>query len=129
MTSWLVPGFSKVYGPLLSAWWFLTIVLNVAVLWQGQWQRITHLGKAGLSFFGAYIFSQIATGPEFVVTAQGGFIGDVAGVPDILNTMVNQGMKSGLMVIAAVLAFSGLKIIYRLFDLKPVTMTQKEASD
>ncbi len=47
MTSWLATGFNTAYGPWLSAWWFLSILLNISVLWQGRWQRITHLLNAG----------------------------------------------------------------------------------
>lgn len=130
MTSWLAPGFHQTYGIWLSAWWFLTIVLNITVIWQGRWQRITHLLNVGLHLFGAYIFYRIATGSNFIITAPGGFIGEVAGIPDLLDSIIGKTLRSVLGLIAVLQAFSAAKILYRLFQPKPITlMTQKENSE
>ena len=130
MTSWLAPGFHQTYGIWLSAWWFLSIVLNITVIWQGRWQRITHLLNAGLHLFGAYIFYRIATGSNFIVTAPGGFIGEVAGIPDLPNSIIGKTLRSVLGLIAVLQAFSAAKILYRLFQPKPITLqTQAENSE
>lgn len=122
MTSWLAPGFYKIHGSLLSAWWFLAILLNITVIWQGRWQRITHLLNAGLSLVGAFLFYRIATGQDFIVTASGGFVGDLTGIPDILNPIIDQGIRSVLFVVAAIQALSAAKILYNLLQIKPITI-------
>ena len=130
MTSWLAPGFHKTYGIWLSAWWFLAILLNVTVIWQGRWQRVTHLLNAGLHLVGAYIFYSIATGPDFVITAPGGFIGEVAGIPEVVNTVISKTLRCVLGLTAALQALSAIKILYRLFQIKPVILlTGKNNTD
>jgi hypothetical protein len=122
MTSWLVPDFHQTYGRWLSGVWFLSILLNVAVIWQGRWQRISHLLKAGLLLAGAYIFYRMAVGQDFVVTAPGGFIGEALGVPDLLNGVVS-GTVSGIVgLVAFIQALPAAKILYRLFQPKPLVI-------
>ncbi len=123
MTSWLAPEFFTTYGPWLSAWWFLSIVLNIGVLVQGRWQRVTHLLNAGLTLCGAFLFFRMATGPEFISTAPGGFWGEIANIPGILDIIMSQTMRGVLGILAVVEAFSAAKILYRTLQMKPITIT------
>jgi hypothetical protein len=123
MTSWLAPEFFQIYGPWLSAWWFLAIVLNIVVLIQGRWQKVTHLLSAALRLCGAFLFFRMATGPNFIATAPGGFWGEVAGIPDVFDKLMGQGMRSVLAILALVEVYSAAKILYRVFQLKPVTIS------
>jgi hypothetical protein len=72
----LAPEFSH-YLPLLNAWWFLALVLNLVVLRQGRWWRPTRWAEFGLEAANALILLFIVTGPpvfrydrpiKFVVT-------------------------------------------------------------
>lgn len=129
MTSWLSPEFFTLYGPWLSAWWFLSIVLNIGVLIQDRWQRVTHLLNAALTLFGAFLFYRMATGPNFIEMAPGGFWGEIANIPGMLDTLVGQSLRGVFGVLALVEAFSAAKILYRLIQIKPVTIqlqTQKK---
>jgi hypothetical protein len=58
----LTPDFNR-YLPLLNAWWFLTFVLNLAVLRQGRWTRPTRWADFALEVGNAVILLIIVTGP------------------------------------------------------------------
>jgi hypothetical protein len=128
MTSWLAPGFHKLYGPWLSTWWFLTILLNITVIRRGSWQQTTHLLHVGLLLVGTYIFYRIATGPDFSMTAPGGLFGEVTGVPDIVDSIIGKTLRGTVGTIAAIMAFSAAKILYRLFQVKPITILEQKNS-
>jgi hypothetical protein len=58
----LAPEFDR-YLPLLNAWWFLALVLNLVVLRQGRWRRPTRWAEFGLEVANALILLLIVTGP------------------------------------------------------------------
>jgi len=58
----LTPAFNR-YLPLLNTWWFLAVILNMAVLRQGRWTRTTRWADLALEVFNAAILLLIVTGP------------------------------------------------------------------
>jgi hypothetical protein len=125
MTSWLAPGFYQSYGIWLSAGWFLNILLNIAVLRKGQWNRTTHLMNAGLDFYGAYVFYRIATGPDFIVTAQGNFIGNIPDIPDILNNLIGGGLRGLAGLIAVILLVNAVSTLIQTLRIQPLTFVRQ----
>lgn len=67
----LSPDFFTTYLPLLNVAWILSIVLNIVLLRQGRWQRITRLADSALKFYQAFIFYQIVTGPPILTILSG----------------------------------------------------------
>jgi hypothetical protein len=58
----LAPEFDR-YLPLLNAWWFLALVLNLVVLRQGRWRRPTRWADFALEVGNSLILLLIVTGP------------------------------------------------------------------
>jgi hypothetical protein len=60
------PTFFTAYLPLLNVLWILSIGLNVVLLRQGQWQRLTRLADCVLTACGAFILYRMVTGPPIL---------------------------------------------------------------
>jgi hypothetical protein len=60
----LSPAFFSVYLPLLNVAWLLHIGLNIVLLWQGRWQRVTRFAQFLLALFDVYILYRLVTGPS-----------------------------------------------------------------
>jgi hypothetical protein len=62
----LAPAFFQLYLPLLNVQWVLRIALNVVLLRQGRWQRLTRLADLVLTVFGGYILYRMVFGPALL---------------------------------------------------------------
>ncbi len=91
----LSPAFFSAYLPWLNALWILTVSLNLVLLRQRRWQRITRLADFLLTLFGALIVYRMLTGPA-ILTANA--IPEVSlhelfdSILPILSTMVRFGL-------------------------------------
>ena len=62
----LAPAFFTLYLPLLNVQWIVRIVLDIVLLRQGRWQRLTRLADFVLTVFGGYILYRMVFGPSLL---------------------------------------------------------------
>jgi hypothetical protein len=62
----LAPVFFTLYLPLLNVQWVARILLDVVLLRQGRWQRLTRLADFLLTAFGGYILYRMVFGPPLL---------------------------------------------------------------
>jgi hypothetical protein len=99
----LAPEF-RVHVPWLTALWGLEIVIKLAVLRHGRWQRSTRWAELGLSAAGLYvIYRMIAGGPITIIP---------------FFTIVAKGILGLVLLIALVETFG---MAYRLITERPFT--------
>ena len=62
----LSPAFFTNHLPLLNALWALTIGLNIVLLRQGRWQRLTRVVDCVLAVLGGFIIYRMISGPAIL---------------------------------------------------------------
>ncbi len=95
----LSPAFFTEYLPLINVAWVLTIGLNVLLLRQGRWQRLTRLADFLLTIFGAFILLRMVSGPSPILSMSDIALESLGEVFDfILSGLLKVGLIVGLIV-------------------------------
>lgn len=68
-TPLLSPTFFESYMPFINVLWVATLVLNLVLLRQGRWQRLTHVADLVIKVGSAFLLYRMAFGPSILTLA------------------------------------------------------------
>ena len=108
----LSPAFFTTYLPLLNVLWILSIGLNVLLLRQGRWQRLTRLADFVLTVCGVFALYRMVSGPPILnmqaVTPES--------LREVLDSILPALLKVGLIVGFIVTIGEAIHKLYLVFQ-------------
>ena len=108
----LASTFFTAYLPLLNVLWMASIGLNVFLLRQGRWQRLTRVVDFVLTVCGAFVLYWMIVGPPILTM---GAIRSES-LRDLLGSILPTMLKVGLVIGLITTIIEGIQKIYRIFQ-------------